>query len=97
MEDSKKINIQNDLLLIEPLDSEDFGTYSCLFIDKYGQKKLDFRIDEHLVPVIEQKQYRELNFFKPFDYDIQKEVNISLRFSGGLSDGFLRIVCESST
>lgn len=96
MENSKNIKIQNDLLFIEPLTLKDFGTYSCLFTDKFGEKKIDFKIDQHLVPFIEQNSPKELHFYEPFDYGIQKKVNINLKFSGGLSDGYLRIVCESS-
>jgi len=39
----------NDLFQIEPLEKRDFGLYSCLFVDEYGEKKLQFKIDEKLV------------------------------------------------
>lgn len=39
----------NDLLQIEPFETRDYGVYSCLFVDEYGEKKLQFQVDEKLV------------------------------------------------
>lgn len=39
----------NDLLQIEPLEKKDYGVYSCLFVDEYGEKKLEFKIDEKIL------------------------------------------------
>lgn len=47
--DLKRVRLLNELLQIESLDKQDYGVYSCLFVDEYGEKKLDFKIDEKLV------------------------------------------------
>jgi hypothetical protein len=47
--DLSRVKMVNDLLQIEPLERKDYGVYSCLFVDEYGEKKLQFKIDEKLV------------------------------------------------
>ncbi|RNA33971.1 hypothetical protein BpHYR1_035155 [Brachionus plicatilis] len=95
-ENSGKFKILNDMLVIDQFSLEDYGTYSCLFIDIYGQKKIDFIIDENLIPIISQTMSTEFRYLNAFDLDADKDLNISLSFSGGLSDGYLRITCESN-
>ena len=46
---SRKSKFIEDLLLIDPIEIEDFGTYECLFGDKYGELKFQYKLDEHVV------------------------------------------------
>lgn len=95
-ENSEKLKIKNDILIIDSFTKKDYGTYSCLFIDKFGQKKIDFTIDQNLIPADDIEPSTELSYLQTFDKNAQQELKINLSFSGGLSDGFLRITCESS-
>lgn len=41
--------MSNDLLQIEPLEKRDYGVYSCLFEDEYGERKLQYQVDEKII------------------------------------------------
>jgi hypothetical protein len=45
----KRVKMLNDLLQIEPIEKADFGVYTCLFVDEFGEKKLEFKVDDQLV------------------------------------------------
>ena len=91
-----RFKIYNDKLVIDPFNMEDYGTYSCLFVDNYGERKLNYKIDETLIP-LNSNNIQSLDHFnvnKLNQNELQFDVNLSIM--GSLSDGFLRITCESS-
>ncbi|CAF0767900.1 unnamed protein product [Brachionus calyciflorus] len=96
------IKIYNDTLIIEPLSKENYGIYSCLFVDIYGEKRLNFKIDENLIRLDNkiEKANPHLHSLDIFDkdkkqFEIDEVINF-VHFSGSYSEGFFRLICESN-
>lgn len=47
--DMSRVRVTDDILKIDSIDHRDFGNYSCAYEDQYGERRLNFELNEELL------------------------------------------------
>ena len=55
--DTNRARVVGDLLQIDPIKLSDFSTYSCMYVDEFGERELVFKFDQSLFDDIDSLVY----------------------------------------
>lgn len=55
--DTNRARVVGDLLQIDPIKLSDFSTYSCMYVDEFGERGLVFKFDQSLFDDIDSLVY----------------------------------------